>query len=64
MDKNADFAHNLDIQFRTYCTEQNLDFKQAASWLRYKITGQKVSPPIFDTLYILGKDLSLSRLLS
>lgn len=62
--KNADFAHNLDIQFRTYCTEQNLDFKQAASWLRYKITGQKVSPPIFDTLYILGKDLSLSRLLS
>lgn len=33
-----------------------------ASSIRFAITGQKVSPPIHDSLYILGKELAIKRL--
>lgn len=54
---------NLTVdQFREFCTDNNLSFKDCANWLRLKMTGQKVSPPVFETMRILGLKLSLERL--
>jgi len=58
----ADFAGNLDEQLRQFCTEQSIDFKQLASWLRKKLTGQQVSPSLFDVMHTIGKDLCLTRI--
>lgn len=58
----ADYSTNLEEQFREFCTLNNIEFKQAAPWLRKKLTGQQVSPSLFDVMKTLGKDLCLRRL--
>ena len=42
----------------------NLKPKQVLGTLRIVITNQKISPPIFDCLYILEKEESLRRISS
>lgn len=55
-------AEMLDKNFREYCSENSLIFKDIAGNLRKKITGARISPSVFDVMSILGLDISLKRL--
>jgi glutamyl-tRNA synthetase len=48
---------------RAYVEESGLSANQVFGILRVAMTGQKVSPPLFESIAIIGKEKSLSRLL-
>lgn len=52
----------LDALFEKVCTEQDTKLGHVAQPVRVAISGTSVSPPIFDTLVLLGRDRTLSRL--
>jgi glutamyl-tRNA synthetase len=47
---------------RNYVENSDLSLGQAFGVIRMAITGQKVSPPLFESMEILGKDKSLKRI--
>lgn len=47
---------------RAYVEQSRLSANQAFGILRVAITGQKVSPPLFESMAIVGKEKSLARL--
>ena len=52
----------LETALRGYCEAQGAKFKDVVALLRCALSGQTVTPGIFDTLVLLGKQESLQRL--
>jgi glutamyl-tRNA synthetase len=55
-------AHLLDETVKKYAEEKQLGLGKVAQPLRVAVTGTTVSPPIFDSLEMLGKDRTLRRI--
>jgi len=55
---------NLDAGAHALIQKQNYKPKEAFMTLRVAVTGSKATPPIFDLLEVLGKDVVLRRLAS
>jgi len=53
---------NAETPLRDLATEMELKAGQIFGLLREALAGQKVSPPIFDIIPIIGRDVVLSRL--
>jgi glutamyl-tRNA synthetase len=51
-----------EIPLRNYVENSDLSLGQVFGVIRMAITGQKVSPPLFESMEILGKDKSLQRI--
>jgi glutamyl-tRNA synthetase len=60
--KIADGAPALEAAFRDAAAAQSLSLGKLAQPVRVAVTGTTVSPPLFDTLVLLGRDESLARL--
>lgn len=52
----------LEEAIQAYVAEHGLGLGKVAQPLRVAVTGTTVSPPIFDTLAILGRDRTLARI--
>jgi glutamyl-tRNA synthetase len=52
----------LEAAFRGWIEGQGLELKDVAQPLRVALTGRSASPPLFDVLHVLGRELSLARL--
>ncbi len=52
----------IEKTIRAYCERRGLKLERAAQPLRIAVTGTTVSPPIFDTLFFLGKEKTLARI--
>jgi len=52
----------LESIIKGYAEQHSLNMGKAAQPLRVAVTGSTVSPPIFDTLVILGKQSTLNRI--
>jgi glutamyl-tRNA synthetase len=55
-------ADALETLVKTYCETNELGMGKIAQPIRVAVTGTTVSPPIFDTLLILGRDKTLTRI--
>jgi glutamyl-tRNA synthetase len=53
---------NAETPLRNLAADLDLKAGQIFGLLREALTGQKVSPPIFDIIPIIGRDVVLSRL--
>lgn len=59
----SDFsAHALEQAVKTFCEQSGLGLGKVAQPLRVAISGSAVSPPIFDSLALLGQSETLSRI--
>ena len=59
----SDFSvKNLEDVFKRFIQEKNIKFKAIAQPLRVAISGMTVTPGIFETMAIMGKELTLKRL--
>ncbi len=55
-------AEAMEAWMDDYCRTHELSMGKVAQPLRVAVTGTTVSPPIFDTLIILGKEKTLARI--
>ncbi len=55
-------AASLDTQVRGLMEKEGREPKQFLGFLREVVSGQKISPPLFESMEILGKDVVLQRL--
>lgn len=55
-------ADSLEQASRAFCDETGYKSKHVFMLLRYLVTGRKASPPLFDTMAVLGKELTRRRL--
>jgi glutamyl-tRNA synthetase len=55
-------AATLEASCRAWCDEQAWKSKHAFMLLRLAVTGRKASPPLFDTMAVLGKEVTRRRL--
>jgi len=55
-------ASALEAMFQEFCNERNEKLGNVAQPVRVAITGTTISPPIFDSLELLGKDRSIRRI--
>ena len=55
-------AERLDEAFRAWTEAKGYKLKDVAQPARVALTGRGVSPPLFDVMIVLGKELSLARL--
>ena len=53
---------NLEKLLTSYMETQGLSPRQYFSFLREAISGQQVTPPLFDSMVVLGKETTLKRL--
>ncbi|MHB1274791.1 MAG: glutamate--tRNA ligase [Candidatus Humimicrobiaceae bacterium] len=53
---------NIETGLRNIAVDINISFKEAAEVLRIAIWGEPVSPPLFETIKIIGREASISRL--
>jgi len=53
---------NLEALYNSIRDEFNIKNRDAIQIIRYASTGKNVSPPLFDTLELLGKDESIKRI--
>lgn len=59
----ADFSHVAqEAALRPLAEQLGLSAGQLFGAIRVAVTGQTVSPPLFETMEILGKDISLRRI--
>ena len=59
----TDYAHDaLETAFNGILAKHALKLKDVAQALRVALCGKPVSPPIFDTLYLIGREEVLLRL--
>ena len=59
----CEWSHEtLERLIKTYCEENDLSMNKVAQPLRVAVTGRTISPSIFDTLLILGKEKTLRRI--
>jgi glutamyl-tRNA synthetase len=47
---------------RAYVERSGFSASQVFGILRVAVTGQKVSPPLFESMEVIGKDMVLERL--
>jgi glutamyl-tRNA synthetase len=52
----------LEQALRSFCEAEGVKFKDAVGALRCAVSGQTVTPGLFETLVLLGKEESLARL--
>jgi len=58
-----DFSHtNIEATLRSISEKRNIGFRKVAEIIRAAIWGARVSPPMFGTMEILGKDTCIARL--
>lgn len=55
-------AANLEQASRQFCEDTGYKSKHVFMLLRYLVTGRKASPPLFETMEVLGKELTRRRL--
>ncbi|HUU83033.1 MAG TPA: glutamate--tRNA ligase [Phycisphaerae bacterium] len=55
-------GETLEKLFEQVCAEQDIKLGNAAQPVRVAVTGTSISPPIFDTLVLLGKEQTLARI--
>ena len=55
-------THEIETMVKHYATEHDLGLGKVAQPLRVAVSGNTISPPIFDTLNILGQDKTLARI--
>jgi glutamyl-tRNA synthetase len=55
-------AKGLEKVVTGYCEEKGLGMGKVAQPLRVAVTGTTVSPPIYDTLLVLGRERTLARI--
>ena len=55
-------AHALEQAFRDLAAQRGLGLGKVAQPVRVAVTGTTVSPPLFDTLVLLGRDEALARI--
>ena len=55
-------AEWLEQRFRDYVDQSDYSIKQVFGILRVAITGQRVSPPLFESMEIVGKEKVMRRL--
>ena len=61
--KLPDVTHEkTEVLLRNYVEKTGLSAGQVFGIMRVAITGQKVSPPLFESMEIIGKDQVVSRL--
>jgi glutamyl-tRNA synthetase len=59
----TDYTHDaLEASFNAILERHGLKLKDLAQALRVALCGKPVSPPIFDTLYLIGREEVLKRL--
>lgn len=59
----SEFTHNvMEPLLRTYVEDSNLKPGQVFGMIRVAVTGQTVSPPLFESMEIIGRDKSLQRI--
>jgi glutamyl/glutaminyl-tRNA synthetase len=58
-----DWTHaSIETAINEYCQQQNLGLGKVAQPLRVALSGNTISPPIFDSLVFLGKEKTLKRI--
>jgi glutamyl/glutaminyl-tRNA synthetase len=61
--RNAEFTHQgLEQALRGAAQELGVKAGQMFQPIRVAVTGRKNSPPLFETLEVLGKDTTLARI--
>jgi glutamyl-tRNA synthetase len=55
-------AAELETLIQSYCEGKGLGMGKVAQPVRVAVTGRTISPPIFDTLTILGREKTLARI--
>lgn len=55
-------AEKLEACFRSYCEQEAVGLGKVAQPVRVAVTGTTVSPPIFETLTLLGRERALARI--
>ena len=55
-------APSVEETLRKVLDEENAKLKDVAAAVRMAVTGQKAGPGLFDTLGLIGRDLTISRL--
>jgi glutamyl-tRNA synthetase len=55
-------AQSLEQASRSFCEERGWKTKHLFMLLRYGVTARKASPPLFETMAVLGKELTRRRL--
>jgi glutamyl-tRNA synthetase len=55
-------AHALEAGFRELAAQKGLGLGKVAQPVRVAVTGSTVSPPLFETIVLLGRDESLLRI--
>ena len=53
---------SIEKKVKTYMEKEGLAPKQLYSYLREAISGQRVTPPLFDCMVVLGKERTIHRL--
>ena len=53
---------NLEAVLRIFCEEQQVKSKDLFMPVRLMVTGKKATPPLFDTLVVLGRERCRTRL--
>src|SRR5207237_1816489 len=61
-DRIADGAPALEQAFRDLATQKGLGLGKVAQPVRVAVTGTTVSPPLFETIALLGKERTLRRI--
>lgn len=51
----------IDQELTQYMNEQSLTPKELFSFLREAVSGQRVTPPLFDCMQVLGKERTIQR---
>lgn len=62
IDNNSFNTENIEKELRGIAAKLQLNLKIIAEVLRIAIWGEPVSPPLFETIEIIGKKATLSRL--
>ena len=55
-------SNELEEKIRGFITEKELDSRWFLQMLRILISGKKVTPGIFETIEVLGKERTINRL--
>jgi glutamyl-tRNA synthetase len=55
-------AHALEQAFRAFAESRGLGLGKVAQPIRVAVTGTTVSPPLFETIVLLGRDRALKRI--
>ena len=53
---------SIEEHVSDFMVKEGLEPRQLLSFLREAISGQKVIPPLYDSMYVLGKEVTIERL--